>query len=613
MPVGRPVCILAVLLLVAALPACAGEVAREKGAADRGAAIPADAGGRDGESAVVTPEPAQRAVESVTVARATVAVPTPSPAARPVVIATAIPPQAGERPPDGSTGREDGTVQVGTTPPTAVPSIPSVPAPAGTRAEPPANGTAIGGRPTPSARTPVPTATTAALAGPDDDAPRVIPGGNGTGALPTPGATVRTPAAIPSPDPPVAARTGEETTVQPTPATPAVPGGSTAGPTPPARADVPGVPDPPPVGTAVGSGAGVRSPAISPGALGARATTSGTTPVPELATGTALDGPAVTSPPAPSPSGTGARAESAHAAATITPGTGGIPGGSGIPVVSPSPHGVCVFPAGVEAATARTAATASKPGGTGGARSRAPGPEQAPPEPPAAAPVRTGLEPTDLPKGEQGRGRRGVPAPLFIPETDGTAPDPLLLLRLLLFLGYRRRVRTGDLLDHPLRRDLVAAVEADPGLDLADCVEATGANRETIRYHLALLICCGRLMEERRNGSVRYFPHDPALTPINRVILHLARNPPLASTLGHIRDTPGISRRELAILLGVAGPSVTRRVQRLAEEGLVESRGCGLSHGYWLTPACEEAFAAVATAEGVGDGRVPPLLDLAET
>jgi predicted transcriptional regulator len=202
--------------------------------------------------------------------------------------------------------------------------------------------------------------------------------------------------------------------------------------------------------------------------------------------------------------------------------------------------------------------------------------------------------------GVDGRGRRGTPTPLVFVETDGTIPDPLLLLRLLLFLGYRR-ARPGMLLDHPVRRDLVSAIAADPGLGLADCAAATGTNHETLRYHLAILVCSGKVLEETRNGSVGYFPNDPTLTPIRRAILHLRRNPSLAPAIQHIRDAPGISRREMTALLGVAGPSVTRQVQRLAREGLVESRGCGLSQGYWLTPECEEAFAAIAAADAGRD------------
>lgn len=268
-----------------------------------------------------------------------------------------------------------------------------------------------------------------------------------------------------------------------------------------------------------------------------------------------------------------------------------------VPTVRPSPSGQYAYRTGVAAGT--TSATESGAAGHGGTRGE-PRPQNAgqqrgPPDTPAAAPVRAGLEPIDRSKDEGGRGRRGLPTfPLPMESEDGV-PDPLLFLRFLLFLGYRR-VKPGNLLDHPVRRELADAIVADPGLDLAGCVAATGAHRETLRYHLALLVCGGKILEETRNGSVRYYPHDPFLTPVHRAVIHLEQNPSLAPALHHIRDRPGIPRRELAAFLGIAGPSVTRQVQRLVDESLVENRGSGLSQGYWLTPACADAFRAIAMA-----------------
>ena len=231
------------------------------------------------------------------------------------------------------------------------------------------------------------------------------------------------------------------------------------------------------------------------------------------------------------------------------------------------PYAVQSETAGFRAARARAAAAAATEG-----RERPDshdgGPHRGPPPTPApeAVPARPSHEP-----GDSGRGRKdGTHLP--VPTTGETeTPDPLLLLRFLLVLGFRR-VRPGNVLEHPLRRRLHAAIGAEPGLDLAGCAAATGANRETLRYHLALLVCCGKVVEETRSGSVRYFPHDPALTPVHRALLHALRNESLAPILAAVGTAPGISRSDLAERLGVAGPSVTRQVQRLIEDGLVESR-----------------------------------------
>lgn len=228
-----------------------------------------------------------------------------------------------------------------------------------------------------------------------------------------------------------------------------------------------------------------------------------------------------------------------------------------------------------------------------GERHRAPSPLPNPV--PCMPPTRSGLDPTGPTPGNPsadgsgGRTRKDH-SPLSVPVTgDAVVPDPVLLLRFLLVLGFRQ-VRPGNVLDHLLRRAAHAAIGAEPGLDLAGCAAATGANRETLRYHLALLVCCGKVVEETRAGSVRYFPHDPALTPVRRALLHALRNESLATMLAALREAPGSSRGELAARFGVAGPSVTRQVQRLIEDGLVEAERCGRSTCYRLTAACLSAL-----------------------
>ncbi|MEN6342901.1 MAG: MarR family transcriptional regulator [Methanospirillum sp.] len=242
------------------------------------------------------------------------------------------------------------------------------------------------------------------------------------------------------------------------------------------------------------------------------------------------------------------------------------------------------------------------PGPTGSGDGHHRGPPSADPVP-FAAPTRSPHEQngTEPGQGGAGRGRKDA-SHLPLPVAEGTeAPDPILLLRFLLVLGFRR-VRPGNVLEHPLRRALYSAIGIDPGLDLAGCAAATGANRETLRYHLALLVCCGRVIEETRSGSVRYFPHDPVLTPLHRALLHALRNESLAPMLAAIRNAPGISRHELADRLGVAGPSVTRQVQRLIEDGLVEAERCGRLQCYRLTGACQLALdqGSAATVEDGG-------------
>lgn len=375
----------------------------------------------------------------------------------------------------------------------------------------------------------------------------------------------------------------------------AMPGdGNSAGSMPPRAGEARGVnPDPASSGSVAGRGLDVGPPAppastitVSPAAGGAG---HGRTPVAHAAgTGTPGQPYRVES---PTSRGAGSPAHPSEGVPTVKPSPGGR-----------SPSSVGAVTGADRGAHAGGAGNGRTQGARGHPRPQNAGQERGPPHPPAVPTARTGLEPADQGSvdGGSGRGRRNHPAVPVSMETGDGAPDPLLFLRFLLFLGYRR-LRPANLLDHPVRRGLAGAIAADPGLDLAGCVAVTGAHRETLRYHLALLVCGGKILEETRNGSVRYFPRDPSLTPVNRAVIHLERNPSLAPALHHIRDRPGIPRRELAALLGVAGPSVTRQVQRLVDEGLVENRGYGPSQGYWLTPECAGVFTALTMAQAERD------------
>jgi DNA-binding MarR family transcriptional regulator len=47
---------------------------------------------------------------------------------------------------------------------------------------------------------------------------------------------------------------------------------------------------------------------------------------------------------------------------------------------------------------------------------------------------------------------------------------------------------------------------------------------------------------------------------------------------------PGLTRQHIADALMIAGPSVTRQMDNLIEDGIVENRALGRSNHYYLTP-----------------------------
>ncbi len=613
-PVYISIAVILVLLLVV-LPAGAAAVGKDSSTAQGTAASSAEAGSGTKMSAVAPPEQTPQPADKETTVRDISTVPTsstkPTTETKAVVVTTTAP-ALRNNPPENSDSRGSGDETVrtrdATTVPTATPSvIPS--AGSGARTEGNDPGKTAGGSASTSDRTAVPTATTtnsgstqARTSG--DGAGQGSPDGKEATATSTAGAKTGSTATAAPPDAPAAIHAGGGSgpagggTTEGTGWPLAGPNGANQAFSDPAEPSVAGN-----GGLSVGIGSN-RGP--GPGSsVAAAGAASGVTVYPK----TSIAGPGGPRPVTVT-GVAGNRPQEQVNRSGIASGHGAGAGnvaahGGPFPTVSPSPFNMYASRPGSEVGAAR-AVRSGDPGDDGmrgDPRPQNAGRERGPPALPAAAPVRTGLEPLSQGPGESGggRGRRDLPALPSTAETNDGVPDPLLLLRFLLFLGYRR-IRPGNVLDHPMRRDLASAIVADPGLDLAGCVAVTGANRETLRYHLALLVCAGKVMEETRNGSVRYFPHDPTLTPSHRAVLHLDRNPSLAPLLHHIRDVPGISRKDLAERLGVAGPSVNRQVQRLVDEGLVERRRVGQSQRYWLTPDAAGAFATIAMAEAPRDG-----------
>ena len=631
-PVYISIAVILVLLLVV-LPAGAADVDKGSSTAQGTAVSSAEAGSGTRMSAAAPSEQTPQPADKETTARGISTFPTsstkPTTETKVIVVTTAARALGDDRPENsGSRGSGDETVRAGgaTTLPTATPSVtPS--AGSGARTEGNDPGKTAGGNASTSGRTAVPTARTtdsgSTQAGTGGDgAGQGSPDGKGATATSTGEAKTGSTATAAPPDASAAthaaggsgsAGAGQSPQTVDTVANGSGTTGRTGWPLAgdPGAGQAPSAPmDPSAAGNwAAENGepsAGIGSDR-GPGP-GSSVAAAGTAPGVAVCPKTSIAGPGGPRPVTvtgvggnrPQEQANRSGISSAHGA-----GAGNVAAHGGpFPTISPTPLSLYTFPSGGRAGEMRPVSpgAAGHDGTRGDPRPQNAGRERGPPALPTAAPVRTGLEPLSQGPGESGgRGRRDLPALPSTAETNDGVPDPLRLLRFLLFLGYRR-IRPGNVLDHPMRRDLASAVMADPGLDLAECVAVTGANRETLRYHLALLVCAGKVMEETRIGSVRYFPHDPTLTPSHRAVLHLDRNPSLAPLLHHIRDEPGISRRELAELLGVAGPSVNRQVQRLIDEGLVERRRCGQSQRYWLSPDAAEAFATIAMAEAPHDG-----------
>jgi DNA-binding CsgD family transcriptional regulator len=165
-------------------------------------------------------------------------------------------------------------------------------------------------------------------------------------------------------------------------------------------------------------------------------------------------------------------------------------------------------------------------------------------------------------------------------------PDPrfpsLFPFGFLLFGGYRR-ISRKNVLDHDARHTIYEAIIRRPGIDTKTLSDITGINENTLRYHLARLVATGKIASLVRPGVVRYFQNQGAYSGFEHLMLHYLWTDTPREILWLLYVHPGQARQEIADALGISGPSVTRQMEHLIEDRIVENRLPGRSNHYYLT------------------------------
>lgn len=169
---------------------------------------------------------------------------------------------------------------------------------------------------------------------------------------------------------------------------------------------------------------------------------------------------------------------------------------------------------------------------------------------------------------------------------------PLFPFSLILFGGYRR-ISKKNVLDHGARQTIYRVIARNPGIDVATLVEVTGINENTLRYHLFKLVAAGKITCFARPSVVRYFLNQGSYAPAEQVIWHYLWSDTPRQILLLLSRHPGLTRQQIADAIEISGPSVTRQMEHLIDDHVVENRYPGRSNHYYLTA---EAFTILARA-----------------
>ena len=212
------------------------------------------------------------------------------------------------------------------------------------------------------------------------------------------------------------------------------------------------------------------------------------------------------------------------------------------------------------------------------------GPAQAIPLPPASGQTRD--ESKEESPSRQ-RSKRSFLSRILEPIAPDPAPSSFPLPSLfpfnMLLIGGFRRISKKNVLEHDARHVIYQAITATPGIDVKTLTGMTGINENTLRYHLDRLVATGKISCYIRPGVVRYFQNQGAYSQYEHMVFHYLWTDTPRGILWLLYQHPGLTRQHIADALMISGPSVTRQMDNLTGDGIVENRFPGRSNHYYLT------------------------------
>ncbi len=137
------------------------------------------------------------------------------------------------------------------------------------------------------------------------------------------------------------------------------------------------------------------------------------------------------------------------------------------------------------------------------------------------------------------------------------------------FFGLFSRIQKDDLLDHPVRSQLMHAVETHPGAHYQHLVKEVGKGRGVVEHHLRKLESGGLIQRKRTDGYTCYFAKGRV---DNRVMdaLPAMKSPTAAKLVESVLARPGVTAKELAATLGISPSTASHHIGRLRQAGLLD-------------------------------------------
>jgi predicted transcriptional regulator len=181
-------------------------------------------------------------------------------------------------------------------------------------------------------------------------------------------------------------------------------------------------------------------------------------------------------------------------------------------------------------------------------------------------------------------------------------------LKMMMALGYRK-VEQNAILRNRNRQKIFETIAANPGVKFHALERLTTMKEGTLKYHLLILETKRWIVSVSIGKSMRYFENNGRYSKLEkRVLLHL-QNPTTRKILEILSASPMISRKEIAGIMGITGPSVSWHTKRLSEDGIITTCQKWRAVRYTLCPADEMIFRKylkeAALTVGIAAGKEP--------
>ncbi len=154
------------------------------------------------------------------------------------------------------------------------------------------------------------------------------------------------------------------------------------------------------------------------------------------------------------------------------------------------------------------------------------------------------------------------------------------------FFGIKL-VNRKNVLENKNRNLIYRIVEEKPGISFTEIVRELGITKTMAKYHLDRLLYYGLITPHSNNGRSGYFRNNDTYSDNEKMLYLIKKNPHDSKIIELVRNSPGITRKEIAGEISLSGPSITWHLERLENSGLIEVVRAGRTTRYYINAGYE--------------------------